>query len=148
VVIVKRQCAKVLIVDDGNRVLLLSGVDRTKPDVPAWWFAVGGRLGPGESPGQAAIRETHEETGLLISDPGPVVFTHRFMWDFEGSDIDQEEWFFVVRAEHFEPSPAALTEVEKATLRGHRWWSLEELRTTTEAVYPEALVEILAEHLR
>ena len=73
-----------LLVDESRRVLLFSGIDRTKPDVPPWWFPVGGGLQPGETPQDAAIRETREETGLLISDSGPIVFTRRFTWDFEG----------------------------------------------------------------
>jgi 8-oxo-dGTP pyrophosphatase MutT (NUDIX family) len=147
-VMVKRQSARVLLVDEMSRVLLLSGIDRTKPDIPPWWFAVGGGLEPGESPSQAAVREVYEETGLRIVDPGPVVFAHRFRWDFEGTDLDQEEWFFVVRTGHFEPLAVALTEVETATLRGFRWWSLDELRPTTEGVYPETIVEILDTYLR
>ncbi len=27
----------------------------------------------------------------------------------------------------------------------HRWWGLDELRSTTETVYPEGLIEMLSE---
>ncbi len=36
------------------------------------------------------------------------------------------------------------TEVEKATIVGHRWWTLDELRNTAEVVYPEDLADRLA----
>jgi 8-oxo-dGTP pyrophosphatase MutT (NUDIX family) len=134
-----RRCSKVLLVDEEHRVLLFSGIDRTKPDVPPWWFAVGGGLEPGETPEDAAIRETCEETGLKISDPGPVVFTRRFTWDFEGEEYDQDEWFFLVRTSSFEPSSNGWTNTETATIRGHRWWSIDELRNADEAVFPEDL---------
>lgn len=128
-----------LLVDENDRVLLFSGIDRTKPDVPAWWFPVGGALDPGESPTDAAIRETEEETGLAITDPGPVVFTRSFRWEFEGNEYDQHEWFFLVRVDHFSPTSASWTETEAATIRELRWWSIEELRSTEEEVFPEDL---------
>ncbi|MBK5224775.1 MAG: NUDIX domain-containing protein [Acidimicrobiia bacterium] len=60
---VKRQCAKVLLVDGQERVLLFSGIDRTKPDGAPWWFPVGGGLELGETPADAAIRETRGPVG-------------------------------------------------------------------------------------
>lgn len=98
-----RRSAKVLILDDEGRVLLFSGIDRMKPDVPAWWFTVGGALEPGETHEAAAVREVQEETGLRIASPGPVVLSRRFEWDFEGEVYDQEEVYFLARAHSFEP---------------------------------------------
>lgn len=143
VVGVKRKCSKVLLVDAQERVLLFSGIDRTKPEVAPWWFAVGGALEPGETPVEAAVRETREETGLTIDDPGPIVFTRSFSWDFEGKDYDQEEWFFLVRVERFTPATKDWTDTETATFRGSRWWSIEELRSTGQQVFPEGLAEQL-----
>jgi hypothetical protein len=96
--------------------LLPRGIDRTKPDTAPWWFPVGGGLAPGETPEEAATRETREETGLAISDPGPTVFTRRFTWDFEGEEYDQEEWFFLVRTSTFEPTVTEWTDTESATI--------------------------------
>jgi 8-oxo-dGTP pyrophosphatase MutT (NUDIX family) len=146
-VAIYRSSAKVLLLDSLDRVLLSSGIDRTKPAIPPWWFPVGGGIEANESPEEAAIRETFEETGLVISDPGDVVYKRRFDWDFEGIEYDQEEWYFIVRVDHFEPHPAALTEVETGTLRGFRWWSIRDLRDTTEKVFPEGLSELLERHL-
>jgi 8-oxo-dGTP pyrophosphatase MutT (NUDIX family) len=138
-----RRCSKVLLVDEHEHVLLVSGIDRTRPDMRPWWFAVGGELDPDESAEDAAIRETFEETGLRISDPGPVVFTREFSWEFEGEDYDQTEWFFLVRTTRFEPNSSRWTAMESATMRGHRWWSLAELRDTDETVFPENLASTL-----
>lgn len=134
-----RRCSKVLLVDEQERVLLFSGVDRTKPARRPWWFPVGGGLEHGETHAQAAVRETFEEAGLTIGDPGPVVFTRSFRWDFEGQVYDQEECFYFVRVSSFIPAPAAWTETEAATIREMRWWSVEEIRSTDEDVFPEDL---------
>lgn len=123
--------------------LLFSGIDRTKPDVAPWWFAVGGGLHANETPEGAAVREVREETGLSIVDPGLVVFTRRFEWDFEGQAYDQEEAYFLVRTRSFEPVRTGWTETEAATIRGHRWWTIDELRATHDVVYPEALADLL-----
>ena len=142
-----RQAAKVLLVDECQRVLLFSGIDRTRPEVAPWWFAVGGEVEPGEDPASAAMRELFEETGLRISDPGPEIMTRRFAWDFEGSAYDQEEIYFLVQTTGFVPTAAGWSETERATMTGHRWWSIDELRTTNETVYPEGLADVLRQLL-
>ena len=137
----------VLVVDDCQRVLLFCGIDRSCPEVAPWWFAVGGEVEAGEDLASAAIRELFEETGLRISDPGPEIMTRRFAWDFEGSAYDQEETYFLVRTDKFTPTSAGWSDTERATMVGHRWWSIEELRTTKETVYPEGLPDLLEELL-
>ncbi len=129
--------------DPEDRVLLFSGIDRALPDVPPEWFAVGGAVENGETIEAAAIRETAEETGLKISDPGPPIMTRRFRWVFEGVTYDQEETYFLIRTPRFSVADAGWTEVERATLVGHRWWTVDELRETSEVVYPEGLVDLL-----
>ena len=138
-----RRAAKVLLVDEHSRVLLFSGIDRSKPDVKPWWFAVGGALEDGEDVAAGATRELPEETGLAVDGPGPPLFTRRFSWDFEGIEYEQEETYFLVRTRAFEPVAAGWSETEVATMRGHRWWSIDDLQTTKEVVYPENLGELL-----
>ena len=138
-----RRAAKVLLVDEHHRVLLFCGIDRTRPEVAPCWFAVGGEIEPGETPASAAVRELFEETGLRIVDPGPVIMTRRFAWDFEGSAYDQEEKYFLVRTDEFEPVDEGWSRTERATLTGHRWWAVDDLQTTNEKVYPEGLADLL-----
>lgn len=142
-VVTRRRCSKVLLVDEHDRVLLLSGIDRTKPDMVPWWFPVGGEAEPTETLSEAAIRETLEETGREITDPGPVVFTRRFTWEFEGQHYDQEESFFLVRTTTFEPQSVGWTDTEAATIQEWRWWSVDELRSTESQVFPEDLADHL-----
>ena len=142
-----RGAAKVLLVDQHERVLLFCGIDRTRPDLSPWWFAAGGALEAGEGLGEAAVREVFEETGLRIADPGPVITTRRFEWEFEGCAYDQEESYFLVRTTAFEPFAAEWSDTERATMRGHHWWSIEELRATKEEVFPYGLAELVEQYL-
>ena len=144
---IRRVCAKVLLVDSQDRVLLFSGIDRTRPEAPPTWFPVGGGVEEGETLEAAAIRETAEETGFQISEPGPAVSTQRLKWSFEGTTFDQEDTYFLVRTPGFRLSDRGWTDVERATVVDHRWWTLDELRATDEVVHPENLAGVLEQLL-
>ena len=143
----RRICAKVLLIDPGDRVLLFSGIDRTLPDDPPVWFPVGGAVEDGETLDAAAIRETREETGFQIDDVGPALFTRSFQWVFEGSAYDQHETYFLVRVPGEPPTDEGWTEVENATVIDHRWWAVEDLRCTDDTVHPNGLADILEQFL-
>lgn len=51
---------------DEPSVLLLR---RSRPPQLGLWSAPGGKIEPGESPEECAVREIHEETGLIIQRP-------------------------------------------------------------------------------
>lgn len=57
---------------------------------------------------------------------------------------DQEETYFVVRVPEISPDYSGWTDVEKATIVGHRWWTIDELRHTTEVIFPEDLADRLS----
>jgi ADP-ribose pyrophosphatase YjhB (NUDIX family) len=59
----RRQGADALVQDDGGRVLLVRRSDDGR------WAMPGGWVEPGETPAEAAVRETLEETGLVVTDP-------------------------------------------------------------------------------
>ena len=60
---------------------------------------------------------------------------------------DQEEVYFLVRTEGFEPVADGWSKTERATMIGHGWWSVDDLRTTNEKVYPEGLADLLPDLL-
>lgn len=138
-----RRAARVLVVSTENTVLLLRGGDPGRPDAGTWWFTPGGGLEEGETPEQAARRELAEETGLERHDFGAVVLQRTIEFEFDGVVYEQSEDYFVVRAEQFSLDTSRWSPIEVATVVEHRWWSLEELRTTQEQVYPEGLPELL-----
>lgn len=141
--VVQREAARVLLLDDADRVLLLQGRDATDPDAGTWWFTPGGGIDPGESAAEAARRELLEETGIALDALGPVVHTRTAAFAFEGRPYRQHEVFFLARLPAGAPVAPRLTAMERRSLLGERWWAIPELTTAQVTVYPADLAALL-----
>jgi ADP-ribose pyrophosphatase YjhB (NUDIX family) len=148
---IERRAARVLLLDDADRVLLLHGRDPHRPG-HTYWFTVGGGLDEGESYLEAAVREVREETGLALAGAeltGPV-WRQVTEFPFAGQWYVQEQEFFVARvpaAGDWSFSRAGFDELESAYIDGFSWWSTTELASSDERVYPAELAEVLREIL-
>lgn len=140
-----RRGARVLLLDDADRVLLVRGHDVDDPG-RSWWFTVGGGVDAGESPHDAAVRELAEETGLRLAPEalvGPVA-VRRAEFAFLRRTVRQDEEFFLARVDGAaEISTAGWTDVERAFVDEIRWWDLDELAAVTSEVFPVELVALV-----
>ena len=139
-----RRAARVILVDDADRVLMVRGHDIEEPG-RHWWFTVGGGIDSDETARDAVLRELHEETGLRL-DPaalvGPVL-TRSARFDFARLSVRQDEEFFLARvAAPGEIATDRWTEIERRFMDEARWWDLDELAVVGEQVYPEGFVGI------
>lgn len=101
--VVRRTAARVVLLDDQNRVLLLSGTD---PQAGSrWWITPGGGVETGEDLAAAARRELAEETGFRLHTEeliGPI-WRRKARFIFTGVDYEQTEFYFAARP----PRPGA-----------------------------------------
>lgn len=141
----ERRAARVLLLDDRGRILLQHCCDPAAPGAGSWWNTTGGGIDDGETPQQAAARELVEETGLAVdaADLGHVVHQRLTRFEFGGSSYAQSEDYFLLRTAAFEAAPTGHSDLELVAVLDLRWWSLDELRSTAERVYPEELVDVL-----
>ena len=146
-----RTSARVVLLDETGAVLLLCGSDpATGARAPRWWFTVGGEVSDGERLAEAAARELAEETGLRVAAADMVgpVWRRDQVFEFNGSLIDSEEFYFVCRTRRFEPYPAGRTELERRYIHGHRWCDVDDIAGLVaigQTVYPLQLSELLGD---
>jgi 8-oxo-dGTP pyrophosphatase MutT (NUDIX family) len=141
-----RLTSRILLFDERGSILLFL---TTAPDTSGFarWVTPGGGVDPGETHADAAIRELFEETGLRITDPGAPVWNYDFVveWDDADHDTGHAE-YYVVRTPRFSPSSAGWTDDEKVDTLDSRWWSLDELQSTTEPFEPGQLVGLVSRY--
>ncbi|UUU30601.1 NUDIX hydrolase [Streptomyces sp. CA-210063] len=140
-----RKVARVILLDPQERILLLHGHE---PDDPAddWWFTPGGGVEGAETREEAALRELAEETGITDVELGPVLWRRMCSFPFAGRRWDQDEWYYLARTtdtRQVVPVAAGLTELERRSVAGARWWTCGELARAHETVYPTRLAELL-----
>jgi 8-oxo-dGTP diphosphatase len=110
-----------------------------------YWATPGGALESGESFPDAARRELFEETGILRDAVGQPVAERQFALQLhDGEYVMAEERFFLVRVTDQLLSRDHWTPIEIEVMTDLRWWSVEELTSTSETVFPETLIAILA----
>ncbi len=130
----RREAARVVVLDESDRVLLINARDPVNPAKGEWWEIPGGGIEAGESSAAAAARELFEETGISDAEVGPSVWQHRARYTFAGIRFDQLEHIHVARLSGGEGSgggyrPGGLEAMEALAFSGIRWWELGQLES-------------------
>ncbi|HKX32844.1 MAG TPA: NUDIX domain-containing protein [Blastocatellia bacterium] len=141
----RRPSSRILVIDPSERVLLFRFViNRGAIAGQDFWATPGGTLDADETFEEAARRELFEETGIVVEAVGEAVAEREFIFQlFDGERVMAHEQFFFVRTTGQEVSKDRWTALEKEVMVEHRWWSLAELASTSDQVFPENLIEIL-----
>ena len=105
----KRPSARLLILDPTNHLLLFRFEHKTGPLAgQVFWATPGGGLEGDESLSEAAIRELHEETGIVAREVGEPVARREFTMTMpDGERVLADERYFVIRVQSQQVSNAA-----------------------------------------
>lgn len=143
-----RNSARAVILNKDNAVLLFKFsfpdmTDNINNGIKEFWVTPGGGLKGEETFQDALRRELREETGLILDDNPPWIWTREVVLEWKGQKMLSHERYFLIKLDHNEFGVAQMTDNEKATLKGQRWWSLKDILSSSEDFRPPALaVEI------
>jgi len=137
-----RRAARVVLLDPADRVLLMR-YDDEPPNGPHW-STPGGGLDAGEDHMGAARREMLEETGwddiALLGEISRGAVT----MEYGGRVVRQHERLYLARTDQECREIGGVAAMHASDgIAAWRWWTLEELDATTEAIWPAGLPALI-----
>jgi 8-oxo-dGTP pyrophosphatase MutT (NUDIX family) len=145
--VVRREAARVAVIDAERRVLLLHTWDPGVDDSEVWELP-GGGLKEGEIAVDGARRELYEETGIVADEFGPRLGVVETDYKFGGRRFRQRETIFSLWVDREECVPAGLESgLESDAHLGHEWVPIDELRRRRLRLHPRQLPDLLSRYV-
>ena len=131
-----------IVLDPDDRVLLFRYDDG--PPNGRHWCTPGGGLNDDEDYAAGARRELTEETGWTDVALGEEVFERTLTMEYADANVDQHELVFLARVP---TDRRALGEVAAMHacdgIAALRWWTLAEMDSTREVIWPQGLAGLI-----
>jgi hypothetical protein len=84
-----------------------------------------------------------EETGIMGVSLGPCVWLGQYAGFLYGEPVLADERYYLVRTPTADVDTSGLQPHERSNWREFRWWTIAELRATTETIRPAGYVDFL-----
>jgi len=137
-----RRAGRVIVLDPEDRVLLFRYDDG--PPNGRHWCTPGGGLNDGEDYAAGARRELAEETGWTDVALGPEVHERTLTMGYADAIVRQHERFFVARVEVAGRGLGEVAAMHVSDgIAAWRWWTLAEMDTTDEVIWPPRLADLI-----
>ena len=145
-----RHTVRIILLNDYNDLLLMCIDDPKTKSIGGkylgrFWIMIGGQVDEGESFKEAAIRELFEETGIIREEVelGPIVWFRELDWIANDKPIHLKEKFIVAKTKKKTVALTKLTEYESEVIKHLSWFSLGQIMSSKETIYPT----LLSKHL-
>jgi 8-oxo-dGTP pyrophosphatase MutT (NUDIX family) len=149
--LIERNVVRAVVLDSADRVLLLQVGELGNPEFGTAWELPGGGIEAGETHAQAVIRELREETGIVITTEQIAAPRWRrdVLYDYRGTRRLQHEAISLVRLAGPTPEIESVLRdgFEQQDLFDARWWTHQEILSSSEWFYPRSLPSMLSRFL-
>ena len=137
-----RRAGRVIVLDPEDRVLLFRYDDG--PPNGRHWCTPGGGLNDGENYAAGARRELAEETGWTDVTLGEEVLERTLNMEHEDKIVRQQERFFLARVPVARRGLGEVAAMHASDgIAAWHWWTLAELDSTEEVIWPSGLADLV-----
>ena len=138
----RRRAGRVIVLDPEDRALLFRYDDG--PPNGRHWCTPGGGLNDGENYAAGARRELAEETGWTDVPVGGQVHERTLIMEYADAIVRQHERFFLARVQTARRELGEVAAMHASDgIAAWRWWTLAEMDSTGEVIWPRGLAGLI-----
>ncbi len=143
-----RPTSRILVLDPQDRLLLFFAMighsvePQRRPDATGFWALPGGGLEPGETHEAAAVRELHEETGIVALGEMACIATRDVTYPWKGRHYRSRERYYFTRVASDRIDASGWQEGDTRWMSQLGWWDLARLEQSPDIIRPPGLLQL------